>query len=850
MAIKARRERRKTERQQAKAQKDEKKREWLQAKKVQKKSKGGQKGKSLGFTSKGQRHVGAKESIRQDKRPGKSVQDDKEDVQEEVQRRLKQKRKLDDVLTTLRLPEATDSNIQAEEDERLIRYLEANLGIKGDKAKKKKLQKDIAKTEFGGEDLIGFAEAILEGGDIEKYEKELDDLSSDDFGLGSGDDSGGSGDDSGVSGDDGGVNGEDSGVSGDDSGVSGEDSGVSEDDSGVSGEGSGVSGDDSGVNREDSDVSGEDSGVSGDDSGVNREDSGVSGDDMSDGEVDEAATEDAEPESGSFTKAPHTTLDEESLESEDNNSGVESQEASTDEGSEVDTVSDQAPADSRTGTRSGDPQSESTKPAPTKYVPPHLKKTNQQPQQSLKQKLRSYMNRAAEGNLNVVLEGILKELKAEKERVELSSLGSSESSQEAVKRFVLSASREIAECSFSYLEAAASGALLAPQLALVCGLSGLVSTQVVAEYCRISLTKFKELLLKLNESTDNTSTRADVASSHFQTDLAEVDGCRHITIAIGLLAYFECLGPDLQLAFGQYILGTSELCESVLLRRLDFLCSFLRIAGVEMKREYPQHYGELVTAVQERLNEVKDVQNSHVSWLQHELSTMGRTRRAPMFEKFTAMKNWLQSKSGHFRGVVWKEVMLDCVTIDASSYLTQLMNNKIPEQRNLGAQGLSELQLKNAGEVEPLLELANRLRIRAPLQQRVFVCLMGAEDLDDALIRVLALAKDKASVAVVVSVVLHCLLMEKIYNEFYEKVLLHLCQSPDKKVANKFTRAVRQGIHATASTLSMASGSDAETMRKKAVLFKLIKFMIKNQVMASHKGLFERLNSVDTLGIT
>eukprot|EP01054_Gregarina_sp_Poly1_P008521 Gregarina_sp_Poly_1__8520@NODE_502_length_7877_cov_467_844558_g402_i0_p1_GENE_NODE_502_length_7877_cov_467_844558_g402_i0NODE_502_length_7877_cov_467_844558_g402_i0_p1_ORF_typecomplete_len794_score160_86MA3/PF02847_17/3_7e10MIF4G/PF02854_19/0_028MIF4G/PF02854_19/3_2e02DUF4494/PF14902_6/0_15_NODE_502_length_7877_cov_467_844558_g402_i016684049 len=490
---------------------------------------------------------------------------------------------------------------------------------------------------------------------------------------------------------------------------------------------------------------------------------------------------------------------------------------------------------------------------PKKYIPPHLRHNaqdgdkdggdNGDETRKLTAKLKSLLNRVSEGNLNVLLEEILKAIKQEKESIELSSLGEGNSNKESeVTLFLLSTAREMAKCSFAFLEAKASAALIAPQMALLCGLSGLISAQILAEFARLALAEFRKIFDSLlSKPTDESISTA----GHFDSCLDGVDTCRHIITALAFLAYFGCLGPDLFVALASFLAdSTGDQSPTHLVRRLDFLISILRIYGPELKKDFPQHFKNLNSQIEVLYSHLDGHHSVQVDFLKHELAHLGRTRRAPMFEKFLAMKNWLSAKNGHFRTVDWAQVQLEPQLISAESFLTSLMEGKIPETEIRASDGslLNDIHLKSGESVDPLFAVANKLKIKTPLQQQAFVAIIGANDVADAVDRILKVIRRKSDVLNVVAVVLHCHVQEKYYNEFYEKLLLALCNSSDEQILHRFRRGLRQGLHAMAGSISK---SDKETLRKKAILVKLADSMIRAGILPCNKSLFQRLNFTD-----
>lgn len=225
-----------------------------------------------------------------------------------------------------------------------------------------------------------------------------------------------------------------------------------------------------------------------------------------------------------------------------------------------------------------------------------------------KPSLKSLFNRVSEGNLNVVLNEMLKTVKKAKETLELSLLGSpdEESIPSASENLLERLCSCLAAVPLDYLGMNSGAPLIAPQIAMVCALSGLVSSQVVLEsfscvwklYTTTS-TKLFSSDKKEHESSCHKVVSPTASTACFEESVDLMLTCRQTITAISLLYFFSLLHPSVLLACARHLLPHGDDVTRVKTRKAELLTLMLRFTGHQLKAESLEHYKQLEKIIAE-----------------------------------------------------------------------------------------------------------------------------------------------------------------------------------------------------------------------------------------------------------
>lgn len=684
----------------------------------------------------------------------------------------------------------------AEDDARMIRYLEKQLGIKG-KDDEAKIKTSIAQQEFGGDDgLLDLTWGILNDDQqfldaAEKQEEEYRKA------MASGEVPAPLTDDQLCK-----MFGQASGVNGD-----------GEDDAEGSREGSEEeSGEESGEGSESDEASSTESG------GEN-----ASEQEMGEGIAEEESLDEASSADG---------LEERD---DDDSSMFESgDEGSDDDGDESGDESVDNNSKARTGRNENGAAKQTCQNVPQTYIPPHVRKKMEAEAGGLANgqnrinklkgeallRFRALFNRISEANLNVLFRSAGEDAQKLLAGVETSTAEDREKSLRVV-------ADAAAEAAVQLLRLKSGQGLLAAQTAMVGALSTKLTQFFLWSYFTKILAMWSNHAEELSARRDVGRDRASASAPDTDSESEEEDvigdealhGCRHAIGAISLLFVYDLISVQLLLAFANLIGARAPR-----MRTLDFLSLLLRHTGTKMQKVDQASYKRLCTIIQKEVDAATLAGTSglYLDFVKHELAQTGKEKSSPASDKVTAMRQWLHNRNGEFKGVNWGQTQLDSAEpeCDVEVMMTNCLPASVaaassgsgldaalfavPNEDGRGAQSTSasSSNAKEASKEAELLAAARLLGFKSPLQQRILVAMFTASSVQDASDVLIKIASKKSQSEHVVAVLLMCAVEEKTPNPFYPDLALELCTSEDRKVAFRFQRAFREGMHRLALQLS------------------------------------------------
>lgn len=492
------------------------------------------------------------------------------------------------------------------------------------------------------------------------------------------------------------------------------------------------------------------------------------------------------------------------------------------------------------------------------YIPPHLRKVQQQDNQksmtpeevmeSRRPQIRSLFNRVAEGNLNPLLVELKKIIAGGIQELEMGVLGTDEEENAPRLRhnYLNLVAESFADEAVRYLEMKASANLLGPQAAMITALSASISKKIGVSYFGRILQLWKDMIMEsCKDGQYDAASTMSLGAENFTI-------ARQSCSCFAFLYFYGLLGPRILLSLFEVIAEFVDVPSS---RKLGLISQMLTLIGWEFRSSHPEEAKKALALSKELLEKARKEPNispeedERLSFFEHELqqfSTSKGSKRTPMQEKLLSMRVWLQSKKGAFKSVNWAAVQIDCSNSQARRKLEIAMNSGIFEME--GNEGEFEPVEIEGGETDThahLKELARRLLLKTPLQQQIFVCMTAAESVEDAARALLKVAPKRSQIEHVVAVILHCASREKSYNEFYEQLLLELCLSPDKQVSSWYSRGVRQGLHSLVSGLEDESDEKLKK-RKLIVAKKLGESMNEREVFKASDSLFKKIEHHDS----
>ncbi|KAH0471382.1 MAG: hypothetical protein KVP17_003199 [Porospora cf. gigantea B] len=423
--------------------------------------------------------------------------------------------------------------------------------------------------------------------------------------------------------------------------------------------------------------------------------------------------------------------------------------------------------------------------APSAYVPPHKRRVVVEHSSVLGAmtavvqergiKVVGLINRLSEGNLDPIMKDFLtlyklvwKDAAVNKRADKPENEALAEAKQ--IGTDLLSKAVAQAALNSCVVHRQSTVALISVQTCLMGGLSALVGQAVLANFMQLNAEALATNLTKaLACEQDSCQTSEATDSRQF---------CRSSIMATCLLFDYGVLTAKPIFGLVRRVAGDGDLTEF----KVDCLLTLLRFCGSRLRGEFPTDFTAIMKFINDKMAACQEV-GSRFEFLKSELASV---KKISGTERFVGMRDWLRL-SPHMRGV-----NLDVLDVEWDA-----LENKTTTIRRSG----HRVALDGDEDVNPLLVLAEKFKMRTDIQKSCFVAVMGAEDVPDAVQRLLEAGADKQKMPTAIAVLLHVCLSEKTYNPFYFQLIKSLCGLPGG-IRKRFSHTIKQGVCAQLGTMN------------------------------------------------
>eukprot|EP00913_Durusdinium_trenchii_P020645 g19388.t2 len=412
------------------------------------------------------------------------------------------------------------------------------------------------------------------------------------------------------------------------------------------------------------------------------------------------------------------------------------------------------------------------------YLPPHLRGRGGDNVQSFQRTLRGTLNRVSEGNLDPSCQEIVKVLSQM-----IPETGTAKAA-DAFTSALLSAAVEDPNISVLVLGCFAA-------------LVGACHVTFGSSFGAAALLKCLDILqIRMGMSADHDPDEAT------NTDARIAKNCIIFTM---LLFSFGILPGSVVFDVVRYVLKRPITEVSV-----ELSLTLLRYAGRQLRSDCPEDFREVLRFVTSEAEASRSAEveaasrsgmQSRLDYLLKELNDLKNNKVSfAVMDRFNQTRGWLQS-APLLKGRKVSEHIL--------AVPFRVLHDEVPSNWPLGVQAGESAVLarsKSSGS-NPLREAAIAQRLTSELRQNLFVALMGAEDFEDAVERVIlaaGAAKNGHSEACVV--LFHCAIREKKPNAFYAHVAQSLCNRPapvGKRFSHSMKRAAVQHIQTPSLSIQL-----------------------------------------------
>ncbi|GBE59644.1 Nucleolar MIF4G domain-containing protein 1 [Babesia ovata] len=389
-----------------------------------------------------------------------------------------------------------------------------------------------------------------------------------------------------------------------------------------------------------------------------------------------------------------------------------------------------------------------------------------------KKKQRGLLNRISEGNFTIVVKEIIKLY---------NHVLSSESNDEG-KEHLLAVDElieDLCDCTVKMVIENESSviSLVAMHTALICALCNTVGINVGYVYCHKLLKTLEAALPVLFENQDG----KELSYAKLVT--------RNSVMSFAVISHLDML--DLEIIF---FLIKNISRENITEHVAQILMVLLRYTGHKMKVENPTSFHNVIGHLKKLLDKYKethgDITQSRLRFFEQEIESFKLSKEKKPLETFDFLKNIIKGEFRHSAGTTNPQISLQTLL----KFTKESDGPTLPSHvilHNLDTASLMAVKsskIKGDNSTESLLQKAAALRLYSNCQKSTFVAIMGAISPQHAVERIMALGIKPVQYTEVVYTVVHSLMSEKLYNEYYTEVNKNLARLP-AATGKRFTRA-------------------------------------------------------------
>ncbi|GFE53781.1 nucleolar MIF4G domain-containing protein protein 1 [Babesia ovis] len=391
--------------------------------------------------------------------------------------------------------------------------------------------------------------------------------------------------------------------------------------------------------------------------------------------------------------------------------------------------------------------------------------------ESMKRKQMGLINRISEGNFTVVVRQII--------NIYNKMLSGDNKQKETQLRAVDELIENICDCTIkSIIENENSViSLVAIHTALICALSNTVGINVGYVYCHKLLQTLEKALPVLFQNEDG----KQLSDTKLKA--------RNSVMSFAVISELDML--DAETIFYLFkIMSKEEITEHI----AQILMVMLRYTGHKMKSQNSASFHKIIEHLNNMLDQYKaahgDITQSRLRFFQQEIESFKLSKEKKPLETFDFLKNIIKGEFKYAGGSTNPQINHQTLLQFSQSYKTGALSHKILHELDTG----SLVTVKTAkGDSDPnstdaLLQKANALRLYSNCQKSTFVAIMGAISPQHAVERIMDIGVKPPQHTEVIYTVVHSLMSEKLYNQYYTEVAKSLARLPST-AGKRFTRA-------------------------------------------------------------
>ena len=260
----------------------------------------------------------------------------------------------------------------------------------------------------------------------------------------------------------------------------------------------------------------------------------------------------------------------------------------------------------------------------------------------------------------------------------------------------------------------------------------------------------------------------------------DVRGCVNVALFVGYLYHFNMVNVDLVAELGSRLVESAELGPL----EVEVLLTIAQLAGPRLRRDAPGQLGALLERVRERTEGASGELTLRTRFMLETLTNLSHNRTLPADPHLEQLDRALKTQRAGSAAprqlaplrAAWSE-LLEARSTNRRWWLQAGAEGVGRELREV-AGGRSDGMAAQSATLSPeLAALARKMRINTDLRRRVFGIVMTAEGYADAAEKISRLKLQGKADRDVVFVVVECCTAESQYNMYYALIMSRLCQA-------------------------------------------------------------------------
>ncbi|ORM39709.1 Suppressor of glycerol defect protein 1 [Babesia sp. Xinjiang] len=392
--------------------------------------------------------------------------------------------------------------------------------------------------------------------------------------------------------------------------------------------------------------------------------------------------------------------------------------------------------------------------------------------EAMKRRQMGLINRISEGNFTLVV----------KEVIDIYTKMHSSGSEQQSKTHVLAVEeliRDLSECTVKLIIQNENTviSLVAIHTALICALCNTVGMNLGYVYCHKLLKTIDKALPILFENRDG-------------KELSEAKQmARNSIMSFAVISHLDMLDSDIVFHLFK-IMSTQEITEHI----AQILMVLLRYTGHKIKTENPTSFHNIIEHLNKMLDQYKeshgDITQSRLRFFQQEIESFKLSKEKKPLETFDFLKTIIKRDFRYRGGATNPQISHQTLLKFTKTYDAGKTNShEILQKLDVATQiAIKSVKDDDPNSTDALLQKAAALRLYSNCQKSTFVAIMGAISPQHAVERIMDLGVKPTQQNEVLYTIVHSLMSEKFYNEYYTEVVKNLARLPST-TGKRFTRA-------------------------------------------------------------